>query len=138
MSGCSQRYPGWYWVVGAAAAGVLTFVLYWFAPGEYRFYPRCWFYTLTGWQCPGCGGLRAAHLLLHGNIVEAFRQNPLLFVLAGGAGVWGILEAVRRISGRDLVAPFRRTVWVWVLVGGMIAFGILRNVTSGWWVGLTH
>ena len=107
-------------------------MLYAFSPAESGFFPRCWFYTLTGWQCPGCGGLRAAHQFLHGNFIEAFHHNPMLFVLAPGVAVWTVLEGVRRLSGRDFAAPFRRPVWIWLLVGGMVAFGILRNVTSAW------
>jgi hypothetical protein len=126
------------WSAGAVATVALGVVLYFFVPGEAPFYPRCWFHTLTGWQCPGCGGLRAAHQLMHGNLAEAFRYNPLVFFLMAGAGIWGVLEGVRRVNGRDLAARFRRPLYVWLLVGVLVAFGILRNVPFGRLAGLSH
>ena len=82
--------------------------------------------------------MRAAHQLLHGNLVEGFRYNPLLFFLMAGVGMWGVSEGVRRVSGRDLAAPFRRPLYVWLLVGALVAFGILRNVPFGRLAGLSH
>jgi hypothetical protein len=60
-----------------AAAG-----LFLFDPATAGFYPPCLFRTFLGVQCPGCGSLRAAHQLLHGNISEAWALNkPLLIAL---------------------------------------------------------
>ena len=36
---------------------------------------------LTGWQCPSCGGQRALHAFLHGQIAEAVSYN-LFFIIA--------------------------------------------------------
>lgn len=44
-------------------------------------YP-CLFHIITGAYCPGCGGTRAAILLLHGNILKSFYYNPLILYLA--------------------------------------------------------
>ena len=49
-------------------------------PGGERWMLPCPLYTLTGWQCPFCGGQRMLHALLHGNLCEAFVLNPFLFV----------------------------------------------------------
>ena len=65
----------------AIAAAVGGWVLYTFPPAVYSFYPRCVFFSITGLQCPGCGITRASHHLLHGRFEEAFRMNPMLFVL---------------------------------------------------------
>jgi len=48
---------------------------------EHHLFPKCPFYWLTGWKCPGCGSQRALHHLLNGNIIGAFQANPL-FVFA--------------------------------------------------------
>ena len=46
-------------------------ILLWrFNPSSFTFYPRCPFYVLTGYKCPGCGTLRAIHHILNGNIGE--------------------------------------------------------------------
>lgn len=44
--------------------------------------PKCLFKTLTGYDCPSCGGQRALHALLNGEIGRAFTLNPFLFIAA--------------------------------------------------------
>ena len=52
-----------------------------FNPSENQLFPKCPVYTLTGYQCPGCGFQRALYNFLHGNVVAAFSYNPLIFIL---------------------------------------------------------
>jgi hypothetical protein len=68
------------WVASALAL-VAGWVVYTYPPAASAWYPRCVFHSLTGLDCPGCGGTRALHQLLHGHVGEAFKLNPLLFVL---------------------------------------------------------
>jgi hypothetical protein len=42
----------------------------------------CPFKLLTGYPCPGCGGMRATTLLLHGHAREALEMNPLSVLVA--------------------------------------------------------
>jgi len=58
-------------IIGALAA------LYFFDPAEADFLPPCPFRYLTGWECPGCGSLRAIHQLLRGRPLAALALNPL-------------------------------------------------------------
>ena len=58
----------------------LTGVYYSFNPAEYRFYPRCPFYILTSFCCPGCGSQRAVYNLLHGHLIAAVKDNVLLVI----------------------------------------------------------
>ena len=107
----------------AAVAGLClaVFLLYSFPPAETRFYPRCIFHVVTGLECPGCGSLRAAHSVLHGDFATAFRLNPLLFVLLPLAGLTCV---VYRPAGLSAI-PAK---WIWALLGVIIAFGVLRNL----------
>ncbi len=41
---------------------------------------QCGLYHMTGLYCPGCGGQRAFHYLLHGEIIKALRYNVLFVV----------------------------------------------------------
>ena len=119
------------WGIGSGlllcVALVAAAVLYRFDPAQSGFYPRCQFHSMTGLQCPGCGGLRAAHALLHGLVAEAWRFNALL--VAG-------LPAALAFAGwrwwerRRAPASHRRLplVWVWIFVATVIAFGIVRNL----------
>ena len=113
-------------MIGGATA--LLAVLFFFAPDEYSFYPRCLLHTLTGLQCPGCGGLRAAHQLLHGNVVAAFHYNPLLVLLSPLLAAFVIAAVAREKTGRPVPRLFKHPAWIWVLVGLLVAYGIIRNL----------
>src|SRR5688500_2237035 len=77
------------YILAALATGAALVLLYFFAPTEHRFYPRCVFHSITGLACPGCGSLRALHNLLRGEFAAAFRLNPLMMVLLPAlAGMW--------------------------------------------------
>jgi len=110
-------------IYAAVIAGLClaVFLLYFFPPAETRFYPRCIFHAVTGLECPGCGSLRAAHSVLHGDFAMAFRLNPLLFVLLPLAGLTWVIY---RPAGLSAV-PAK---WIWTLLGVIIAFGVLRNL----------
>ncbi len=67
-----------------AAAVIILIVaalvlLYLYDPMQVSFYPRCPSKTLCGYDCPGCGSLRAIHALTHGDLVAAWNFNPALF-----------------------------------------------------------
>ena len=59
--------------------GGLVF-LWRFNPAALDFFPRCPFYALTGYKCPGCGTLRAIHFFLNGRFADAIAMNPILVV----------------------------------------------------------
>ena len=113
----------------AGLAAVLVGLLWWWDPERWPI-PMCSFYRLTGWYCPGCGGLRATHALLHGRLAQAWSYNPLVLLLTPWVGYGLVLWTVstfwphRAWPGRWLYSP-----WVFLLVAlaGML-FGILRNL----------
>src|SRR5256885_8772120 len=75
-----NRVKAIYWIIAACGATAAALVLSFFAPDQHAFYPRCLFHAVTGLQCPGCGGLRAAPRLLHADLAGAWRFNPFLGV----------------------------------------------------------
>jgi len=111
------------------AAGGAALVLFFFAPERHAFYPRCLFHALTGLQCPGCGSLRAAHCLLHGDLAGAFQFNPLMVTLAPLITFWIGASAIRQATGRKTWHPFGRPIWAWALLAIGVAFGIIRNLS---------
>ena len=113
---------------GIFRTGVGLGLLFFFAPESYPFYPRCIFHELTGLNCPGCGGLRAAHRLLHGDLAGAFAFNPLLVLLSPVIGWFLLGWAVRGTTGRVWPNPFQRRLWIWVLLGVLVVFSVVRNL----------
>ncbi len=98
-------------------------------PLESNLFPKCGFYVMTGYKCPGCGGQRAVHYLLNGEFRESFRQNPMFHI--GALYVFVVL-----LLKSPLMYP-KHTRLLNVLTGihacmiwfvGIVAFWILRNV----------
>lgn len=94
--------------------------------------PPCAFRTLTGWDCPFCGGTRATRSLLTGDVGAAFDHNalvPLAAVLLVGVGVWWLLA---RTTDTVDFAPVRRALssralWIGLLVL-LLVFWLVRNL----------
>ena len=119
------------WWIALVAVGATGFglLLYFFAPDQYGLFPRCAFHTLTGLQCPGCGGLRCLHQLLHGHFAAAFRYNPLLVTMlplsAAGLGYY----VSYRLLEKPLPKIWQHPAWLWLLTGAVVLFGIGRNLS---------
>jgi hypothetical protein len=118
----------WYVMLVVLAMGSMA-VLYAFAPGEYSFYPRCYFYVMTGLQCPGCGGLRATHSLLHGDFRGAFAYNPLLTSLIPAVAAAAVWVLFHRAAGKPLRWPIK-PLCLWLLLGVSVVFAVVRNLPA--------
>ena len=117
------------WKVAALVAFLVGCVLVFvFEPSHYSFYPRCWLHAWTGLSCPGCGGLRATHQLLHGNVVGAFKLNPLLVVLLPVFAWMVVREVAKYLFDSKLPSPFNNRRFGWIVTIVVIAFGIARNL----------
>jgi hypothetical protein len=107
---------------------VAATLLYVFPPEQHAWYPRCAFYTVTGYKCPGCGGLRAMHSLLHGDFAAAFRNNAFFMILGPGVIIgYGFFAIFRRLN-RPIPAFIEHPVWLWLILVAAIAFGVVRNI----------
>ncbi|MGW6572926.1 DUF2752 domain-containing protein [Streptomyces sp. NPDC054945] len=90
-------------------------------PGRF---PSCPFHALTGFDCPGCGSLRALYQLVHAHVAAAADYNLLLVAaLPCAAFVW-----LRVVTGR----PTRRTVPPWrgprVILVLLALWTVVRNL----------
>jgi uncharacterized protein DUF2752 len=106
-------------------------------PHEPGRYPPCPVAAVTGLYCPGCGGLRSAYALAHGDPGAAIGSNALAvagFVLLGAALVAWLLRAA---GGERPTAASARG---WRLTGGAVpaavlaltaAFTLVRNLPPG-------
>lgn len=122
------------WIATILALSVLGFLAMWLRQADLtrpsRLLPRCVFHEATGLHCPGCGNTRAAHALLHGDVVEAFRQNaytvialPILALAAWRSWLaWVYPERVRPSR-----LPWRQS-YTLIAVWGMMLFWVLRNL----------
>lgn len=106
---------------------VVLGVLFLFDPIRHAFYPVCLFKSMTGYDCPGCGGLRAAHQLLRGEVWQAFQLNPMVMVVLPLAGGWAIRSWLSSRKAGDRRKPLALG-WVWLLIAVILVFGIVRNL----------
>ena len=113
-------------------APALTAFFYAYDPDIHRhFFVPCLFHSATGLHCPGCGGQRAVHQLLHGNLAQAADYNLLLVlslpVLAASAVVW----VLNRTGRRNL-----RVMWLYhprttrILLWAVLLFWVVRNIPA--------
>jgi hypothetical protein len=115
-------------VAGAATIGAGA-VVYFFNPSTHGFYPVCLFHKLTGWNCPGCGGTRAAYALLHGNFSLALKDNAMfvgLFAAAVARGIWFAAKRVRRHPA----GTFLPAAILWAVLAITMVFTVLRNLPA--------
>lgn len=124
----ARRYGGW----GAAALG-LGGLAYVGLLDPHRVgspFPPCPFRLLTGWYCPGCGGLRMTHDLLHGDLAAAAVDNVFLLVGLPLVGLWWLW---RRRRAKPVWTPVALAVMavaavVWTVARNAPGFPLLPTV----------
>jgi hypothetical protein len=96
--------------------------------------PPCPFRTLTGFDCPLCGGTRATRALLTGDVSAAVNYNVLVPVMAVVGVILGLWWLAARSSGSVSFDGVRsalgaKAVWVGVVV--LVAvFWLARNLPA--------
>ena len=91
---------------------------------------QCGFHSLTGLQCPGCGGQRAIHYLLHGELLKALRYN-VLFVVGLPFLLymyWLVVETHGLKKTRCLNSFFYSSFFAKMALVVIGSFFILRNI----------
>lgn len=113
-------------LLGILAAAALFFLL---DPGKHKIFPRCIFYSISGYYCPGCGSQRAIHNLLHLDLAGVVSNN-LLFLPAILAIVYHYLHPLlnRKLNWK-LPNIFYLKDTPWIIFGIIVVFWVLRNVS---------
>jgi hypothetical protein len=106
---------------GGLLAAALTYIGVVDPHDPHSFFPVCPFRLLTGWNCPGCGGLRMIHDVLHGHLATAAADNVLLLVGIPLAACWVLL--CRRRGRSPLTLPAAAAV-----AGTLMAWTVVRNL----------
>lgn len=103
----------------------------------YRYYSevdtwgiQCTFHRLTGYLCPGCGGQRAIHALLHGNIIEAFHDNVLIILILPLLVFYYIVLGQGYLLSNKKFENYGnfKTVYLYIFIAVLVLFFILRNI----------
>jgi hypothetical protein len=106
---------------------VLTITAYYFYYPSLGFLPnmQCLLNKTTGLYCPGCGGQRAFHAILHGDIVAAAQNNLLIFLVLPLTG----LKLIEELTNKKIFPPifYSRNIILPILLF-VILFAISRNI----------
>ncbi len=117
---------------GVAAAAALTYVglVDPHRPGSV--FPPCMFKAVTGWNCPGCGGLRMTHDLLHGDLSAAVVDNVFLLVGLPLLALWTLyrVRSGRRPFTPVVVAVIAGLALVWTVVRNLPGFPLVPTMIS--------
>ena len=101
-------------------------------PHQQGSWGMCPFKLLTGWDCPGCGGLRAVNDLTHGDVAAAAGSN--LFLVASLPGLvalwaWWLWRTSHGQSPRPSGLPVRPLVTAYFAL--LLVFTVVRNTPWG-------
>lgn len=114
-------------VVAVILLAVTFFVVYFRFDPSAGFFPRCPFFSVTGYLCPGCGSQRALHALLHGDLVAAWHYNAMMLLFIPVVSVLLVAEVCRKKSSCLYTRVNSRFV-IWGVVAVIVAWWILRNI----------
>lgn len=97
------------------------------------FAPPCPFKHVTGWDCPGCGGLRMTHDLLHGDLAAAFTDNAFILVGLPLLALWVFIrrrqhKAVMPLPAIVVIAVATIT---WTVVRNLAGFPLVPTLLTG-------
>ncbi|WP_062354849.1 DUF2752 domain-containing protein [Herbidospora yilanensis] len=121
-------------VLPAAVGGLLAAATVFVAvvdPSRPGHFPPCPFLLVSGFYCPGCGGLRAVHALTRLDVGGALSFNPLFVAVAPFlVYLWAkwLSSAWRQ---RPLRTRLTAPVAVWSFVALALLFGVFRNTPYG-------
>ena len=114
-------------VVAGLVMLVFGFIYCALDPSTSDAFPRCSFLSLTGYKCPGCGGQRAVHALLNGDVAGAFRFNALLMIAVPWMGLCLFAES-RRTRNPRLYARLNPELLMSLFLALTLSWWLLRNI----------
>ena len=88
----------------------------------------CIFHEITGLYCPGCGITRMIISIIHFDFYQAFRYNPLIFILSPILIVISSIEIFCYLFDIENKYIKKYDKLLIILIVLLILFGILRNI----------
>ena len=118
-----------YAVIAVLAVTALCLYSYFVDTRELAFAPKCVFYQITGFKCPGCGTQRALHELAHANFHGVIKYNSLLLL---GVPYLILLFYMQFFGGKERFPSFNNSVSghkaTLVVLVIVVAYWILRYI----------
>ena len=118
---------------GAVLAGSLAYVGLGDPHRPGFLFPACPFKALTGWNCPGCGGLRMTHDVLHGDFAAAVVDNVFVLVGLPLLAAW-LLVRWRRgqpLMPKPAIVVIAVAAITWTVVRNLPGFPLVPTLLGG-------
>jgi hypothetical protein len=124
-----------YGALGTGAAGVaaLAYIGIGDPHGPDFAFPTCPFKALTGWNCPGCGGLRMTHDVLHGDLAAAIVDNVFLLVGLPMLAAWLLVRWRRgeKLMPMPAIVVIAIAAITWTVVRNLPGFPLVPTLIAG-------
>ena len=101
---------------------IIGISIFYFLNQKFKISIPCPFHKLTNLYCPGCGITRMFIAIIHLNFYQAFRYNPLVFILLIS---YLLIKFIELITKKKIIFNNRITYTLLIIV---ILFGVLRNI----------
>lgn len=118
-----------------AIIAILGFLLYYLLNLYTGFAIFCPFHKFTGLYCPGCGVTRMLFSLIKLDFYQAFRYNPLVFILLIIGIIYLLIKFI--LKKFNIIIKVPNYVW-YILIIIVIIYGILRNIPEFDWLAPTN
>lgn len=86
----------------------------------------CWFRETFSIYCPGCGGTRMIKSIFKLDFYQAFRYNPLVFIMLILMAIWTCYNVYRLINHKKIKWPSEKRCIIFA--GVLILYMVLRNI----------
>jgi len=87
---------------------------------------KCIIHEMFGIYCPGCGGTRMIISFIHLDFYQAFRWNPLLFILLIIGIIYLIIDIIVYFRKKVILVPNLK-VWIGLVII-LVIYMIIRNI----------
>ncbi len=94
--------------------------------GHFHIAISCPILYFTGYYCPGCGISRLILSFFSGDIYQAFRFNPFVFILLIGGFFYLVISSIFHKSLKE--KTLQKILFLLIIL--LIIYGILRNLES--------
>jgi len=87
---------------------------------------KCIIHEMFGIYCPGCGGTRMIISFIHLDFYQAFRWNPLLFILLIIGIIYLIIDIIVYFRKKVILVPNLKVCIGLVII--LVIYMIIRNI----------
>lgn len=99
---------------------------YCFLNYRFNFSVPCIFHKITGLYCPGCGITRMLFSIIRLDFYQAFRYNPLVFIMLLLYILYKFLSSVVELCFKRKIKIPKHIYYIILII--VILFGIVRNL----------